>query len=104
MPELPEVETTRRGIEPHAVDRKIVALQLHERRLRWRLTNTAYARLDPRIMKRRIGLLWATFSVTLLGFSRLAAAEEAPVGADLESGGLKPPAGRACPLISPHER
>ena len=37
MPELPEVETTRRGIEPHAVGRKIVALQLYEARLRWRV-------------------------------------------------------------------
>jgi formamidopyrimidine-DNA glycosylase len=35
MPELPEVETTRRGIEPHAVGRRIVALHLHEPRLRW---------------------------------------------------------------------
>ena len=35
MPELPEVETTRRGIEPHAVGRKIVALTIHEPRLRW---------------------------------------------------------------------
>src|SRR5580698_7107468 len=37
MPELPEVETTRRGIEPHAVGRRIVSLQLHEPRLRWRV-------------------------------------------------------------------
>src|ERR1700722_837178 len=37
MPELPEVETTRRGIEPHAVGRRIVELRLHERRLRWRV-------------------------------------------------------------------
>src|SRR3982074_3007572 len=37
MPELPEVETTRRGVEPHAVVRKIVALQLYEPRLRWRV-------------------------------------------------------------------
>ena len=35
MPELPEVETTRRGIEPHAVGRKIVRLCVHEPRLRW---------------------------------------------------------------------
>src|SRR5579871_3183012 len=35
MPELPEVETTRRGIEPHAVGRRIVALNVHEPRLRW---------------------------------------------------------------------
>jgi formamidopyrimidine-DNA glycosylase len=37
MPELPEVETTRRGIEPHAVGRTITALQVHEPRLRWRV-------------------------------------------------------------------
>lgn len=37
MPELPEVETTRRGIEPHTVGRAIVAFQLHEPRLRWRV-------------------------------------------------------------------
>src|ERR1700749_1983369 len=37
MPELPEVETTRRGIEPHAVGRKIVSLAVHEPRLRWRV-------------------------------------------------------------------
>ena len=35
MPELPEVETTRRGIEPHTVGRRIVALAVHEPRLRW---------------------------------------------------------------------
>jgi len=35
MPELPEVETTRRGIAPHVVGRRIVALQVYDRRLRW---------------------------------------------------------------------
>lgn len=35
MPELPEVETTRRGIEPHAVGRRILRLAVHEPRLRW---------------------------------------------------------------------
>jgi formamidopyrimidine-DNA glycosylase len=35
LPELPEVETTRRGIEPHAVGRRIVRLEVHEPRLRW---------------------------------------------------------------------
>lgn len=37
MPELPEVETTRRGIEPHVVGRRIVALVVYEPRLRWRV-------------------------------------------------------------------
>ncbi len=35
MPELPEVETTRRGVEPHVVGRTVVALNVHEARLRW---------------------------------------------------------------------
>ncbi len=35
MPELPEVETTRRGVEPHVVGRIVVALDVHEPRLRW---------------------------------------------------------------------
>ena len=35
MPELPEVETTRRGIEPHLVGRAVTALTVHEPRLRW---------------------------------------------------------------------
>lgn len=37
MPELPEVETTRRGIEPHAAGRRIVSLSVYEPRLRWRV-------------------------------------------------------------------
>lgn len=35
MPELPEVETTRRGIAPHLVGRRIVACHIHDARLRW---------------------------------------------------------------------
>jgi len=35
MPELPEVETTRRGIAPHLEGRRIEALVVRERRLRW---------------------------------------------------------------------
>ncbi|MGA8260755.1 MAG: bifunctional DNA-formamidopyrimidine glycosylase/DNA-(apurinic or apyrimidinic site) lyase [Arenicellales bacterium] len=34
MPELPEVETVRRGIEPHVADRRIVAVRIREPRLR----------------------------------------------------------------------
>ena len=40
MPELPEVETTRRGVDPHVVGRKIVALTVHEPRLRWRVPDS----------------------------------------------------------------
>jgi formamidopyrimidine-DNA glycosylase len=35
VPELPEVETTRRGIEPHVVGRRIHRLLIHDGRLRW---------------------------------------------------------------------
>ena len=35
MPELPEVETSRRGIEPHIVDTAISRVVIRERRLRW---------------------------------------------------------------------
>ncbi len=35
MPELPEVETTRRGIRPHALGEKVLAVEVRDRRLRW---------------------------------------------------------------------
>ncbi len=35
MPELPEVETTRRGIAPHLIGRRIESLLLRNRALRW---------------------------------------------------------------------
>ena len=50
MPELPEVETTRRGIEPHAAGRTITALAVHEPRLRWRVD----ADLPARVAGQRI--------------------------------------------------
>ncbi len=40
MPELPEVETTRRGIEPHVVGRKVTGLVVRNPRLRWRVPQT----------------------------------------------------------------
>lgn len=35
MPELPEVETTRRGIAPHVEGRRVTRLIVRDRRLRW---------------------------------------------------------------------
>ena len=35
LPELPEVETTRRGILPHVLDQKVTAVIVREARLRW---------------------------------------------------------------------
>ncbi len=35
MPELPEVETTRRGIAPHLQGRRVAQVAVHQRALRW---------------------------------------------------------------------
>ena len=35
MPELPEVETTRRGILPHVAGRSVQRVDVHQRQLRW---------------------------------------------------------------------
>ncbi|MGH8377921.1 MAG: bifunctional DNA-formamidopyrimidine glycosylase/DNA-(apurinic or apyrimidinic site) lyase, partial [Gammaproteobacteria bacterium] len=35
MPELPEVETARRGIEPHLLGHVVTTVKVRERRLRW---------------------------------------------------------------------
>ncbi len=41
MPELPEVETTRRGLEPHLIGRLIAGVEVHEHRLRQRVDEAA---------------------------------------------------------------
>jgi len=43
MPELPEVETTRRGIEPCLAGHRIEDLLVHERRLRWPIPDDVQA-------------------------------------------------------------
>ena len=56
MPELPEVETTRRGIAPHATGRRVRAVRVYDSRLRWpvpsdlaqRVVGHAIARVDRR--------------------------------------------------------
>jgi len=35
MPELPEVETTRRGIAPALIGRRVLDVVVRDRRLRW---------------------------------------------------------------------
>lgn len=50
MPELPEVETTRRGIAPHVMGQTITELVVRERRLRWPVPK----RLPGRVSGKRI--------------------------------------------------
>jgi formamidopyrimidine-DNA glycosylase len=46
MPELPEVETTRRGLAPHVVGRTIARVEVREPRLRWPV-----AKCLPRVLQ-----------------------------------------------------
>ena len=45
MPELPEVETTRRGIEPALAGHRVQSIIVRERRLRWPIVKDLEARL-----------------------------------------------------------
>ncbi len=53
MPELPEVETTRRGLAPLVVGARVVAMHVYDRRLRWSVP----ASLPRRIAGRTIDAL-----------------------------------------------
>jgi formamidopyrimidine-DNA glycosylase len=46
LPELPEVETTCRGIEPHLCGRRIVRVDVRDRRLRWPVDTDLPRRLE----------------------------------------------------------
>ena len=37
MPELPEVETTKRGLEPRVVGKQVLSAQIHQKQLRWEI-------------------------------------------------------------------
>jgi len=43
MPELPEVETTLRGIKPHIIGRKISEVTVRNRNLRWPVSRKVYS-------------------------------------------------------------
>ena len=45
MPELPEVETTRRGIAPHVTGRRVARIDIYDRRLRWPVPGDLAARV-----------------------------------------------------------
>ena len=50
MPELPEVETTRRGIAPHVVGKKITGVIIRNHRLRWPIP----AHLNKKLVKHTV--------------------------------------------------
>ena len=51
MPELPEVETTRRGIEPHLAGRRIAAVTLRRNDLRWPIPPEVSERLPGQLIE-----------------------------------------------------
>jgi len=70
VPELPEVETTRRGLAPYVVGRSIAAVEVREPRLRWPVPKTlsrelAGQRIDA-LERRGKYLLFGTRAGTLL--------------------------------------
>ncbi len=52
MPELPEVETTRRGVAPAVLGRKIAAVHIYDRRLRWPVPAGLARRVAGRVIDR----------------------------------------------------
>lgn len=50
MPELPEVETTRRGIAPHVLGRRVRAVVVREPRLRWPVAPELAAQVGRRVI------------------------------------------------------
>lgn len=52
MPELPEVETSRRGIEPHVLGRRICAVTVRQPQLRWPVPDRLAEYLVGRTIRR----------------------------------------------------
>lgn len=48
MPELPEVETTRRGVAPHVIGRIIARVHVYDGRLRWPVPDSLAAKVRGR--------------------------------------------------------
>ena len=88
MPELPEVETTRRGVEPYCSGERVQGLVVRERRLRWpvpeQLPDRVRGQLITAVERRAKYLLFRTAAGTLLvhlgmsGSLRVVSPEQSP--------------------------
>lgn len=88
MPELPEVETTRRGVEPHCLGRTVKRVQVRDSRLRWPVPDTLPSTLTGQritgVERRGKYLLFRTAEGCLLvhlgmsGSLRVVAPEDSP--------------------------
>ena len=52
MPELPEVETTRKGLEPLITGRKILSVQIYKKKLRWEIPSHLKKTLKNQTIKK----------------------------------------------------
>ena len=70
MPELPEVETTKRGISPHIENRRVKEIIVRQKKLRWEVPNNLYRDLVGKIIftvkRRGKYLLFASDNGTLI--------------------------------------
>ena len=60
MPELPEVETVRRGLQPAMQDQKIVRAEVNRPDLRWRFPSD----MAQRLTGARVVRLWGVQSTS----------------------------------------
>lgn len=69
MPELPEVETSLRGIRPHIIDKPVIDVQLRHTQLRWKIPENLLSYLkDERLtgVERRAKYLLLNFATGTL--------------------------------------
>ncbi len=74
MPELPEVETTTRGLSPHLTGQRVMDFQVRNARLRWPVAPDAAAQLTGRRIERlhrRSKLMLMDFSGNLTALAHL---------------------------------
>ncbi|QGG79217.1 bifunctional DNA-formamidopyrimidine glycosylase/DNA-(apurinic or apyrimidinic site) lyase [Litorivicinus lipolyticus] len=74
MPELPEVETTTRGLAPHLTGQRVAEFQVRNPRLRWPVVADANAQLAGRVIERlhrRSKLMLIQMSGNLTALSHL---------------------------------
>ena len=87
MPELPEVETTKRGVEPHILDQSIEKIVVRQPKLRWPVSDEIYQLAGQKVLSvsRRAKYLlvefehgYAMWHLGMSGSLRLVEKHEAP--------------------------
>ncbi len=94
MPELPEVETSRRGIEPHILGKKIKDVVIREHRLRWPIPKS----LPDKLRQMKLTQVDRRGKYLLLRFGNNAKTGTVIIHLGM-SGSL-----RICPLSTPAEK